>query len=143
MSFVHEIRVRYGEVDASGTVFNAHWLTYADDAFTRFLGHVGFGVDAVDRHGFDCLMVHADLDWRGSAGFADHIGLEVGIARVGTSSFDLTCIYRLRGRIVVAALLTYVTVVPGERTSTAVPDRVRSVFQEHVLALPDPDGRRG
>ena len=34
--FVHRVRPRYAEVDAQGVVFNAHWLTYFDEACTRF-----------------------------------------------------------------------------------------------------------
>ena len=142
MSFVHEVRVRYGEVDLRRRVFTAHWLAYADDAVTRFLSHLGFGVETIRRHGFDCMVVHAELDWRGSADFDDHIGLEVGIARMGASSFDVTCLCRVQGRIVVVAVLTYVTVVPGESRSAAIPAAVRAAFQQHALAPPDPDGRR-
>jgi acyl-CoA thioester hydrolase len=142
VSFVHAVRVRYGEVDLQGVVFNAHWLAYVDDAFTRFLAHLGFGVDAVDRHGFDAMVVHAELDWRGGAAFDDHIGLEVGIARLGASSFDRTCVARVEGRIVVVARLTYVTVAPGESRSVAIPSAVRAAFEQHPLTPPDPDGRR-
>ena len=35
--FTHRIRVRYAEVDGQGVVFNAHWLTYFDEASTRFI----------------------------------------------------------------------------------------------------------
>lgn len=142
MSFVHEIRVRYGEVDLQRVVFNAHWLAYVDDAFTRFLAHVGFGVDAIDRHGFDAMVVHAELDWRGAATFDDRVGLEVGIARLGASSFDLCCVCRVRGRIVVVAQMTYVAVAPGENRAVAIPAAVRVAFAQHPLVAPDPDGRR-
>jgi acyl-CoA thioester hydrolase len=142
VSFVHEIRVRYGEVDLQRVVFNAHWLAYVDDAFTRFLSHLGFGVDEVERHGFDAMVVHAELDWRGAATFDDRIGLEVGIARLGASSFDLCCVCRVQGRIVVVAQLTYVTVAPGETRAVAIPAAVRAAFKAHPLQAPDPDGRR-
>jgi acyl-CoA thioester hydrolase len=142
VSFVHEIRVRYGEVDLQGVVFNAHWLAYVDDAFTRFLAHLGFGVDAIDRHGFDAMVVHAELDWRGAATFDDRIGLEVGIARLGATSFDLACVCRVEGRIVAVARLTYVTIVPGETRSMAIPAAVRAAFQQHPLTPPDPGGHR-
>ena len=34
-SFVHELRVRYGECDPQGIVFNANYLLYFDVAFTE------------------------------------------------------------------------------------------------------------
>jgi YbgC/YbaW family acyl-CoA thioester hydrolase len=33
--FVHELRVRYGECDPQGIVFNANYLLYFDVAFTE------------------------------------------------------------------------------------------------------------
>ena len=36
MSFVHELRVRYGECDPQGIVFNANYLLYFDVAFTEY-----------------------------------------------------------------------------------------------------------
>ena len=41
MTFVHRVRPRYAEVDQQGVVFNAHWLTYFDDACTRFFESIG------------------------------------------------------------------------------------------------------
>ena len=35
--FRHRIRVRYGEVDREGVVFNAHYLAYIDDAMENWL----------------------------------------------------------------------------------------------------------
>lgn len=32
---------RYGEVDQQGVVFNAHYLTWFDEACTAFLDHLG------------------------------------------------------------------------------------------------------
>ena len=36
VSFVHELRVRYGECDPQGIVFNANYLLYFDVAFTEY-----------------------------------------------------------------------------------------------------------
>ena len=44
MPFVHEIRVRYGECDPQGIVFNANYLAYFDVAFTElWRAAVGLG----------------------------------------------------------------------------------------------------
>ena len=37
MSFRHDIRIRYGEVDMQGVVFNAHYLAYVDHCIDRWL----------------------------------------------------------------------------------------------------------
>ena len=33
MSYTHQIRVRYVDCDMQGVVYNAHYLTFIDDAF--------------------------------------------------------------------------------------------------------------
>src|ERR1700693_4601726 len=53
--FIHELRVRYGECDPQGIVFNANYLLYLDVAFTELWRNavgpwhemVERGVDAV------------------------------------------------------------------------------------------------
>ena len=32
-----QVRIRYGEVDPQGVVFNAHYLAYIDDVFDNWL----------------------------------------------------------------------------------------------------------
>lgn len=128
MTFVHRVRVRYGDVDAQGVVFNANWLAYFDDAMTRFFDHLGFDpkqtfldVDA----GFDVMLVKAVVEWRGPAGFDDVVDVEVVPTRLGTSSFDLTFTSRVDGREVVAATITYVSIQPGANRPAPIPADVR------------------
>ena len=49
MAFVHVVRPRYAEVDMQGVVFNAHWLTFFDEACTRYFGHLGDEASVDDR----------------------------------------------------------------------------------------------
>jgi acyl-CoA thioesterase FadM len=74
--FVHRIRVRYAEIDGQGVVFNAHWLTYFDDACTRFMESLGFGSDFWIKE-FDVMLVKAVVEWSGSARFDNWIEVEV------------------------------------------------------------------
>ena len=60
--------MRYAEVDGQGVVFNAHWLTYFDEACTRFMEELGFGPDFWIRE-FDVMLVRAVIEWSGPARF--------------------------------------------------------------------------
>jgi acyl-CoA thioester hydrolase len=126
--FEHVVRPRYAEIDAQGVVFNAHWLTYFDDACTRFFGHLGFDpkeLFTAEGGGFDCMLVAAQLSWKGSAGFDDEVRIAVSPTRLGNSSFDLTYVARVNDQEVVTAVITYVSVKPGTKESVRVPDVVR------------------
>lgn len=135
MPFIHEIRVRYGEVDAQRVVFNAHWLAYIDDALTRYLEHLGFDPKSTfleESSGFDVMLVKATLEWKGPAGFDDLVRIAVRPSRLGGSSFDLTYTCEVDGSPILEAVVTYVSVVPGENRSQPIPDRVRAVLESEA-----------
>lgn len=136
MAFTHRIRVRYAEVDAQGVVFNAHWLTYADDATTRFFEHLGYDTAEMWAHGadapFDIMVRSSHLDFAGSAGFDDTIELSVAPVRLGTSSFDLRYVAAVDGQPVVTITTTYVTVVAGEARSQPIPTELRARLEQQA-----------
>jgi acyl-CoA thioester hydrolase len=125
--FVHRIRVRYAEVDGQGVVFNAHWLTYFDDACTRFMEDLGFGPDFWIRE-FDVMLVRAVIEWSGPARFDEWIDIAVVPARLGTKSFDLRYDASVGGVAACVATITYVAIAPSKDASVVIPDRVRSAL---------------
>ena len=134
MPFVHTIRPRYAEVDQQGVVFNGHWLTYFDDASTRFFEHLGFTPKEVFAEGglFDVMVVKAVLEWKGPAGFDDLVEISVRPDRIGTASFDLRYTATLDGAGVCEGVITYVSVKPGKRESAPIPDELREGLEKEM-----------
>jgi acyl-CoA thioester hydrolase len=130
--FVHRIRVRYAEIDGQGVVFNAHWLTYFDDACTRFMESLGFGSDFWIKE-FDVMLVKAVVEWSGSARFDNWIDVEVIPTRIGTKSFDLHYRASIADTQVCAATITYVAIEVGSNISVEIPPRVRSALELHAV----------
>jgi acyl-CoA thioester hydrolase len=128
--FVHRVRVRYAEIDGQGVVFNAHWLTYFDDACTRFVDAMGFRSMWVDE--FDVMLVKATLEWQGPARFDEWVDIAVWPARLGTTSFDLTYDATVDGRPACRATITYVSVKPGANTSMEIPPPVRAALETRL-----------
>jgi len=129
--FTHRIRVRYAEVDGQGVVFNAHWMTYFDEACTRFIGSLGFGPNFWINE-FDVMLVRAVLEWTGPARFDDWVDITVEPSRLGTKSFDLNYRARVGGEPACEATITYVAVKPGSTTSVPLSDAVRAVLEARV-----------
>jgi acyl-CoA thioester hydrolase len=123
----HEIRVRYAEVDMQRVVFNAHYLTYVDEAgdawFRRALGD-----DYYSSGSLDIVLKRADVTWHGSAGFGDVLAIDVGARRWGRTSFDVGFEGSVGERPVFTAVVTYVSVTPGTTEPTPVPEAVRSAL---------------
>jgi acyl-CoA thioester hydrolase len=130
MPFTHTIRPRYAEVDMQRVVFNAHWLTYFDDASTRFFESLGIDPrDFVEHKGFDAMVVKAVLEWKGPATFDDVVTIEVRPDRLGNKSFDLRFRASVGDAPACEAVITYVSVTPGTKESCAIPARLRERMQ--------------
>jgi acyl-CoA thioester hydrolase len=132
--FVHHIRPRYAEIDLQGVVFNAHWLTYFDEASTRFFAAVRSLPAQVVFRDFDVMVVKAVLDWQGPARFDDDVAIAVAPTRLGTASFDIRYTATIDDRPACVGTITYVSVVPGTSGSTPIPADVRAALER---AQPD------
>ena len=127
--FRFRFRVRYGECDAQGIVFNARWGDYIDIAATEFTRAVFGGVD-LETVGIDWRLVRQLIEWRAPARFDDVVEAAVTTAAIGTTSFTLaTRFSRLAGGLALAAAETvYVVVAPGSGDKQPVPDRHRAAL---------------
>ena len=121
----HSLRIRYGECDMQGVVFNANYLAYVDDAVDTWvrerLGHF-------EDFGFDFMLKKATFEWQGPATFGDTIDLDLAVDRWGNSSFDVGVEGTAGGRPVFTATVVYVSVVPKKNTPTPVPAAVREAL---------------
>jgi len=71
--FVHPLRVRYGECDPQGIVFNANYLLYFDVAFTElWRAAVGPWQEMVAM-GVDAVVAEANLEFRAPARYDDEL----------------------------------------------------------------------
>jgi acyl-CoA thioester hydrolase len=122
--FVHHLRPRYAEIDAQGVVFNAHWLTYFDEASTRFFAQVCSVPAAIVFRDFDVMIVKVVVEWDGPARFEEDVAITVVPTRFGRTSFDLTYTATSDGRPSCIGTITYVSVVPGTSDPVAVPDDI-------------------
>ena len=96
MVFEHPLRVRYGECDPQGIVFNANYLLYFDVAFTElWRAAVGPWLEMTER-GYDAVVGEARLRFRAPARFDDELVLELRAAGLGRSSIT-TAVRILRG----------------------------------------------
>jgi acyl-CoA thioester hydrolase len=126
--FVHHVRPRYAEVDRQGVVFNAHWLTYFDEASTRFFEWMGYAPAVAFFEEFDVMVVKAVLEWEGPAGFDDDVAITVVPGRVGTKSFELVYTATNQDAPACVGTITYVSVTPGTHDSVVIPDGLRAAL---------------
>jgi acyl-CoA thioester hydrolase len=142
----NKLRVRYGECDPQGVVFNAHYLAYFDIAVTELLRSAFGSYQVLVDRGVDMVVAEAGVRYRRPAHFDDELTLEVQVTRLGTTS--ITTGYRILRdeELLVDGTLRHV-VVDLERVlkreqnaKTAIPDWMREGFAPYVASKLPPDG---
>lgn len=126
-----KLRVRYGECDPQGVVFNAHFLAYFDIAITELFRAALGGYQTIVDRGVDFVVAEAGLRYRQPAHFDEELRLEVAVTRLGRTS--ITTSYRVlrEAELLVEGTLRHVLVELrgqlGARAGakTAIPDWMR------------------
>jgi acyl-CoA thioester hydrolase len=137
--FAHELRVRYGECDPQGIVFNANYLLYFDVAFTELWREaVGPWQEMVER-GVDAVVAEANVRFRAPARFDDVLRLEARVTRLGTTSITTEIDVRRDGDLLVEGRLQHVCVDATTWRKTELPDWVRGGLRR--FAVPGADER--
>ena len=114
--------VRYAEVDQQGVVFNAHYLTYCDEAMGLLCAENDL-LDIAER----IQLVTSTITWTGPARWGETIEVDAECTRLGNSSLDIAFDLRADGRDCATVTTTYVlTDLAG--TPEPLPDRVRAAL---------------
>ena len=132
MPFVHRLRVRFHECDPQGVVFNAHYFTYFDIALTE-MWRAAFGsYQSVVDSGTDVVVVEAAATYRAPARFDEEIEVELGIARLGTTSMTTQTVIRRDGQLLVEGRLVHVFVDPATLAKQEIPVRIRAGLEPYA-----------
>jgi acyl-CoA thioester hydrolase len=127
--FVHELRVRYGECDPQGIVFNANYLAYFDHTVTELWRATTIGSwESMVERGLDVVVGEANLRFRAPARFDDMIALHARIATFGTTSLTLELEIRRGDQLLVEGWLRQVFVDATSWEKTPIPDWVRDAL---------------
>jgi acyl-CoA thioester hydrolase len=130
--FEHPLRVRYGECDPQGIVFNANYLMYFDVVFTE-LWRAALGPwDELKDAGVDLVVANANIDFRASARFDDKLVLRARIARLGTSSITTEFDVLRDGALLVCGRLRHVCVSSPDLRKTDLPEWVRAGLRKYA-----------
>lgn len=127
MPFRHQLRVRYGECDQQGVVFNANYMAYMDDATEVWIR--GFSPDGDYRKlGWEWMVVRSAIEWEASARNAEWLTVDVAVVRFGRTSFDFGFIGTVSGRPVFRARTVCVSVRPVTLEKMETPAAVRELL---------------
>jgi acyl-CoA thioester hydrolase len=127
-SHTHRVRVRYGECDPSGVVFNAHYFAYFDLALTELWREAAGGYGAMMEEGVDLQVVEATARYKAPARFDDEIDITIEVSKLGTTSMLTRYAIHREGALLVEGELAYVFVHAAELTKVPIPQRFRTAL---------------
>jgi acyl-CoA thioester hydrolase len=119
--YVHELRVRYGECDPQGIVFNANYLLYFDVAFTELWREAIGPWQAMVESGVDAVVAEANARFRAPARYDDVLQLRARITRLGDTSLTTEIDVVRDGEVLVEGRLRHVFVDAETWRKTKMP----------------------
>lgn len=137
---VHYLRVRWGECDMQGIVFNPHYMAYVDVALTEYWRALGIPYPAAFlADGTDTFMVAATQAYRDAARFDDEVAVCLRVDTIGTTSLRFAFAIRRATDTLVTGTATYVL---GDSASRA-PRRLGDGLLQAIAAFePIPPARK-
>ena len=126
MAFRHELRVRYGECDPQGIVFNANYLAFIDVAFTELWRlQIGPWMQMTER-GYDAVLADARLGFKAPGRFDDVLAIVLRVERLGRASIHTHARIERGEELLLEAELRHVVVSTETWRSVEMPDWIRS-----------------
>jgi acyl-CoA thioester hydrolase len=117
--------VRYVECDQQGVVFNAHYLTWADEASNHWWASHGLPWDVVAQR-CEPVVKASSLEWSSSARWGDTVTVDAETERLGTTSVTVRYTIRVGERVCCVVRNTYVAVAGGRPTPW--PDDIKALL---------------
>ncbi len=128
-----------------GIVFNGHYLTYFDVAFTEYWRETGLeGPLEQARQGFEMFARKSTIEYHAPARFDDQLDIYVRCARLGRSSLQfLIEIHRpdlqtnSAGQHLISGELVYVYANASARSAEPVPGHWRQALARYETTAPE------
>jgi acyl-CoA thioester hydrolase len=137
--FTHRIRVRYGECDVQGVVFNANWLAYVDVVITELWRERIGDYSAMVEEGADMVVAESSIRFRAPARFDDLVDFELTVTRLGETALSTHIAASVDGQTAVDVDMRHVFIKPGTNTKMAIPEPIREALLPLVTeAAEDP-----
>ena len=108
--------VRYVECDQQGVVFNAHYLTWADEASNVWWSSRGLPWDELTAGDMEPVVKASSLEWSSSARWGDTVTVDAETEKVGRTSVTVRFTVRVQDRVCCVVRNTYVAVSGGRAT---------------------------
>ena len=131
LPFRFRFRVRYGECDAQGVVFNARYADFVDIAVNEYIRTLFGDYQHLLDQDLDIQVVSLTVNWKAPAKFDDVLEARIRAGRIGNTSFTLHLEFFRYGDdgYIADADVTYVLIQPSVMGKVAIPAHIRQLLE--------------
>jgi acyl-CoA thioester hydrolase len=131
--FRHRLRVRYGECDPQGVVFNANYLAFFDVIITEFWREAIGEYNAMIAAGADMVVAESRIRFLGPAAFDEELDFELRVARLGNTALGTLIDAHVGDRPVVTGEMRHVFIDPATKQKRPMPDDIRAALEPYLV----------
>lgn len=130
--FRFRFRVRYGECDAQGVVFNARYADFVDIAVNEYIRTLFGDYQQLLDQDLDIQVVSLTVNWKAPAKFDEVLEARIKAGRLGNTLFTLHLEFYRHGddRFIADADITYVVIQPSRMAKAVIPDSIRELLAQ-------------
>ena len=131
--FKFRLRVRWGECDAQGIVFNAQYMNFIEVSQAEYFRNLGLRLYSDElRSRFDLATVKATFEFMAPARVDDMLSIYTGVARIGNSSitFNTEMYFEDAEQPCARAEVIYVNFNADTGVARRIPDDIRGTIGE-------------
>jgi acyl-CoA thioester hydrolase len=130
--FKFRFRVRYGECDAQGVVFNARYADFVDISVNEYIRAVFGDYQHLLDQDLDVQVVSLTVNWKAPARFDDVLEARIRTGRIGNTSFTLHLEFYRHGdgQFIADADITDVMIRSSTMSKVTIPDPIRAQLEE-------------
>jgi acyl-CoA thioester hydrolase len=136
--FRHRLRIRYGECDPQGVVFNANYLAFFDVVITEFWREAIGEYNAMIEAGADMVVAESRIRFLGPAAFDEELDFELRVSRLGNTALGTLIDAGVGDRPVVAGEMRHVFIDPATKLKRQMPDDIRTALEPYAIADQEP-----
>jgi YbgC/YbaW family acyl-CoA thioester hydrolase len=124
-------RVRWAEVDLQKIVFNAHYLTYVDNAMAAYWRHLAVPYEAtMAMLGGDVFLKTTTVTYHAPARYDDVLDVGLRCVKTGRSSMHFEAGIWRNGELLTDVQLVYVYADPTTNASRPLPETLVTLIQD-------------
>jgi acyl-CoA thioester hydrolase len=132
--FEHTLRVRYGECDPQGIVFNANYLAWMDQAMVELWRATLGSWNVMLERGGEMVVGEVNVRFRAPARADDLLTVRTAIAGFGNTSLQVAVEILRDDELLVEGRLRQVYLDAATWKPTPVPGWLREALAPHVVA---------